>query len=79
VHGRISHNDGAVNFELASAPVSARGEWTALLPHRDDTRLLSVHAFDTHLVVSFRRDGLTGLRIIRAGRDDHEITFSEPV
>ena len=75
----ILHNDHAVNFELASAPVAEPSAWTPLVPHRDDTRLLGVDAFAGHLVVYLRRDGLTGLRILRADGTEHEVAFGEPV
>jgi oligopeptidase B len=74
----ILHNDNAENFEIASAPAANPASWTPLVPHRADTRLLSVDAFADFTVVYFRRDGLTGLRILsRAG--EHEIAFPEPV
>jgi oligopeptidase B len=75
----ILHNDGALNFELARATVENPAEWTPLISHRDDTRLLSVDAFATHLVVYLRKDGLTGLRIIPASGGEHEIDFPEPI
>jgi oligopeptidase B len=75
----ILHNDGALNFELAQAPVSDPSAWTPLIPHRDDTRLLGVDAFAGHLVVYLRRDGLTGLRIIGNDGNEHEIDFPEPI
>jgi oligopeptidase B len=75
----ILHNDHAVNFELASAPVADPAAWTPLVPHRDDTRLLGVDAFAGHVVVYLRRDGLTGLRILRADATEHEVAFGEPV
>ena len=74
----ILHNDGAENFELATAPVASPAEWTPLVPHRADTRLLSVDAFADYTVVYFRRDGLTGLRILRED-GEHEVAFGEPV
>ena len=74
----ILHNDQARNFELATAPVSDPATWTPLIAHREDTRLLDVDAFDDYLVVYFRRDGLTGLRIIGDGTD-HDVAFPEPV
>jgi oligopeptidase B len=90
----ILHNDGALNFELAElpdpaaadgraggpgpGPLAEPADLTPVIAHRDDTRLLDVDPFDGHLVVHFRRDGLTGLRIISAG-GDHEISFPEPV
>ncbi len=88
----ILHNDGAVNFELSALTLPADGALPAdagpladpadLVPvimHRDDTRLLGVDAFAGHLVVHFRRDGLTGLRIIGAGGGEREISFPEPL
>jgi oligopeptidase B len=75
----ILHNDGALNFELAQAPVVDPSAWTPLVPHRDDTRLLAVDAFSGHLVLYLRRDGLTGLRIIGNDSSEHEIAFPEPI
>jgi oligopeptidase B len=76
----ILHNDGAENFEIATAPVTEPAAWTPLVPHRADTRLLDVAAFADFIVVYFRRDGLTGLRVLRRdGSGEHEIAFPEPV
>ena len=75
----ILHNDHAENFELAAAPVSDPSAWTPMIAHQDDTRLLGVDAFDGHMVVSFRRDALTGLRIIRSDGSEYEVAFGEPV
>jgi oligopeptidase B len=75
----ILHNDHAENFELSAAPVSAPAAWTPLIPHRADTRLLGVDAFADYLVIYLRRDGLTGLRVIRDDGTEHEVSFSEPV
>jgi oligopeptidase B len=76
----ILHNDGAENFEIASAPVTEPAAWTPLVPHRADTRLLDVEAFADFIVVYFRRDGLTGLRVLRRdGSGEYEIAFPEPV
>ncbi|MBO4270510.1 S9 family peptidase [Microbispora triticiradicis] len=72
------HGDGAVNFELATAPIDDPGTWTPLIEHRDDTRLLDVDAFRDHIVVHFRRDGLTGVRILPGdGGDPYDISFPE--
>jgi oligopeptidase B len=75
----ILHNDGALNFELAEAPVADPARWTPLVRHRDDTRLLGVDAFAGHLVIYLRRDGLTGLRILGNDGHQHEIAFPEPI
>src|SRR6516165_8518619 len=85
----ILHNDGAVNFELSAVPLPATpagggpaagpADLTPVIGPRDDTRLLDVDAFAGHLVVHFRRDGLTGLRIIEAGGGEREVSFPEPL
>jgi oligopeptidase B len=75
----ILHNEGAVNFELAQAMVASPAQWTPLIPHRDDTRLVGVDAFADHLVVYLRRDGLTGLRVLRRDGSADEIDFPEPI
>jgi len=75
----ILHNDGAENFELATAPLADPGAWTPLVPHRADTRLLGVDPFRDHVVVYFRRDGLTGLRILRADGTEQEVAFGEQI
>ncbi|HEY7325847.1 MAG TPA: S9 family peptidase, partial [Streptosporangiaceae bacterium] len=75
----ILHNDGALNFELAEAPVDQPAQWTPLIAHRDDTRLLGVDAFASHLVIYLRRDGLTGLRVLPASGTGREIDFPEPI
>ncbi len=85
----ILHNDGAENFELATAPLpgaagagGAAGAdsvaWTPLIPHRADTRLLGVDAFAGYTVVYFRRDGLTRLRVL-APDGERDIAFPEPI
>src|SRR5258708_30471107 len=75
----ILHNDGAENFELATASPEAPAVWTPLVPHRADTRLIDVDAFLDHLVLYFRKDGLTGLRIIQADGTGHDVAFDEQV
>ncbi|WP_067183141.1 S9 family peptidase [Microtetraspora niveoalba] len=76
----ILHNDGARNFELATAPLDDPGTWTPLVEHREDTRLLDVDAFKDHTVVHFRRQGLTGIRILPGdGGEPYEIVFPEPL
>ncbi len=65
----VLHNDGAANFELASAPVDATSheQWEPLLAHDPAVRLEDVDAFATHVVVSQRSDGLTQLRLLGLG------------
>ena len=84
----ILHNDGgAENFELAAAPLPGApgsgdpASWTPVIPHRADTRLLSVDAFADYLVVYYRRDGLTGLSVLPASGSGAErpVAFPEPL
>ncbi|MGH3272796.1 MAG: S9 family peptidase [Streptosporangiaceae bacterium] len=74
----ILHNENAENFELAQATLADPGTWTPVIGHRADTRLLNVDAFAGHLVVHLRRDGLTGLLVVR-GEREYEIDFPEPL
>jgi oligopeptidase B len=83
----ILHNDGALNFELAQAPLRDSGDgpladpadFTTVIAHRADTRLLSTEAFENHVMVYLRRDGLTGLRLLRADGSEEELAFPEPL
>jgi len=86
----ILHNgDGKVNFELASAPLPGAGDssagttgaWTPVIAHRVDTRLLSVDAFESYLLLYYRRDGLTGLSVLPPSGvgEERPITFPEPL
>ncbi|MGX1615651.1 S9 family peptidase [Micromonospora chalcea] len=76
----ILHNDGAEDFALAYTSADAPGDWTPLIPHTPGTRLEAVDAFENHLVVSLRANGLTGLRVLPVGSDDSwDIDFPEPI
>ncbi|TNC36101.1 S9 family peptidase [Mumia zhuanghuii] len=63
----ILHNDGALNFALASAPVATPGpeHWRTEIAERDDTRLEDVDAFADFVVVSLRRDALSQVSVVR--------------
>jgi oligopeptidase B len=76
----ILHNDGAEDFALAYTPVDAPGPWTTLVEHVPGTRLLQVDAFSRYLVISLRRDGLTGLRVLALdGGGEYDMPFPEPI
>jgi oligopeptidase B len=81
----VLHNDGAVNYALAKAPVDATSheQWQPLIPHDPAVRLEDVDAFAGHLVVSQRSDGLTQLRVLllddEGVGDDFLIPFDAPV
>jgi oligopeptidase B len=83
-HLVILHNDGADDFELATASLDNPSAWTPLIAHTPGTRLIAMYAFADVLVVYYRENGLTGLRILAAGEaaEDGEprtIEFPEPV
>lgn len=73
----VVHNDGAVNFEVALAPVDATGheQWRPLVPHDPAVRIEDVDPFRDHLVVSQRSEGLTQLRILAL--DDSGVVSDE--
>jgi oligopeptidase B len=81
-HLVILHNDGADDFELATAPADASAwpsAWTPLIAHQPGTRLLAMYAFAGFLVVYLRKDGLTRLRILPGDRPGTTIEFPEPL
>lgn len=79
----ILHNDGAENFTLGWTPVSDTGRFHEILAHRADTRILDAEAFASHVVVSYRRDGLTGLAVLDFDGTSYgepvELAFHEPI
>src|SRR6185369_4896666 len=75
----ILHNDGAEDFALAWSTVDKPAEWHELIPPVPGTRLLGVDAFAGHTVVSLRRDGLTGIRILPADRPAFDLELPEPL
>ncbi|GGQ71059.1 S9 family peptidase [Couchioplanes azureus] len=76
----VLHNENAEDFALAYTSVDNPGDWVELIPHTPGTRLESVDAFQRHVVVSLRRDGLTGLRVIADGSTDfYDMQFPEPL
>jgi oligopeptidase B len=77
----ILHNDGALDFELAEAPVTSpgRASWRPVIAHERGTRLIDIDAFAGHLVVHQRRNALTGLRVLPNEGESWEIEFPESV
>jgi oligopeptidase B len=79
----ILHNDGGANFLLAEAPVDdpAPERWRTLIEHDEQVRLEDVDAFADHLVLSYRRGGLTRLAVQPLGPDGYgelrELQFDE--
>lgn len=81
----VLHNEDAPNFALAVAPIDGSGpeDWAPLIPHDPQIRLEGVDAFATHLVLSQRKDGLTGLRVLRLAENgivsDDELAMDHPL
>jgi oligopeptidase B len=82
----IVHNDGALDFALAEAPLDATDhrQWTPVIDHQPGVRILAASAYASHVVISLRRDGLSGIHLIaRDGRGDlqpgSDIHFDEPL
>ncbi|WP_433299824.1 S9 family peptidase [Actinoplanes sp. CA-030573] len=76
----ILHNKDAEDFALAYTSADSPGEWVELIPHQPGTRLEAVDAFARHIVISQRRDGLTGLRVMGDGStDSYDMPFPEPL
>ena len=59
-------NDGATEFRLVKAPVTAPGAdgWSEVVPESADTRLVACDAFSRYLVLTERRGAATQLRIL---------------
>ncbi|SEQ83243.1 oligopeptidase B [Microlunatus flavus] len=82
----VVHNDGAEDFALAQAPLDATShtQWEPVLPGQAGVRLLEVDAYASHVVVSLRRDGLSGLHVIPRAEDGAllpgaDVGFDEPL
>ncbi|MEX1008371.1 MAG: oligopeptidase B, partial [Acidimicrobiia bacterium] len=67
----LTNADGAENFALMVTPTDApsRSNWTTVLAHRPSVRLDDVDAFECHLAVSERSEGLERLRVLSLGDD----------
>ncbi len=76
----IVHNDGAEDYMISYTSVDDPGPWVPLVEHSPGTRIVGVDAFAGALVVSLRRNGLAGLRImpLDAGAD-FDLEFPEPI
>lgn len=80
----ITHNVAASNFETVDVAAShPRGERRTVIAHRADARLEGVDAFSTHVIVSYRRNGLAQIGVMPLHPDGYgaltEIEFDEPL
>ena len=82
-HFFVRTNLDAPNFRLMRAPVKATTieNWKEIIPHRADTLLEDMHAFENHLVLYERRNGLRQIRISAADgiNQARYVSFPEPV
>jgi oligopeptidase B len=79
----IVTNENATNFKLMETPAhsTAVENWREVIPHRADVFIEGAAAFQTHLVLFERRDGLKQIRISdEDGRTGvHYVSFPDPV
>jgi oligopeptidase B len=77
----IRTNKDAENFKVVAAPIANPGEenWETVLDHRQDVTISAVDAFQDHLVITLRENGLKQL-LIRNFKDgtSHQVEFPEP-
>jgi len=72
----IHSDENAMNFQVFTAPDEGGhpGEWSLLVPHRDDTLVQGVEIFDNHLVLEERSGGNVAMHVIDlAGETEHYI------
>ncbi len=74
----IRTNSGGRTFRLMTAPVAnpQRNFWREFIPNRPEVMLAGVDAFESHLVLFERQDGLPNLRVVDLHRVDLNITDS---
>ena len=86
-HFFIVTNDDALNFRVVTAPIDTPGmeNWQELLSHSESRLVDRVDAFQDHLVVYARENGLRSMHILHltsGGPENalsHEVHFPEPV
>lgn len=75
-------NEDAFNFRVMEAPIAnpARANWKELIAHRPAVKIESIDAFEHHLAVVEREDGVRRLRIVDLRtRDSRVVDFDEDV
>jgi len=76
----LTNADGAKDFKICEAPVTAPGRenWSEVVPHRPGTLILSHMAFARHLVWLERHEGLPRIVVRdRKSGEEHAIAFEE--
>ncbi len=76
----ILTNDEAVNFRVLEAPIDDPSDRREVIPHRATVKVENVEAFERHLVVVERENGLKRIRVIDLlTRTSRYVAFDEPV
>ncbi|MEE2756149.1 MAG: S9 family peptidase [Myxococcota bacterium] len=79
----IRLNQGAPNFKLIAAPVSAaedRSQWREVIGHSADSFLADFDVFKNFLVLEERREGMRQVRTIRwSDKQSATLLFEDPV
>ncbi len=78
----IMINEEALNFRVFEAPAKnpRRERWREIIPHRPAVKIDGLEAFEKHLVVIERENGLKRIRIIDlVTRASSYVAFDEPV
>jgi len=78
----ILTNEDAFNFRVFEVPARnpARAHWREIIAHRPNVKLDAVEAFERHLVVIERENGLKRIRVIDLlTRESREVAMDEPV
>jgi oligopeptidase B len=77
----IVTNENAKNFKVVETPVASpdKEHWKDFLPYDPQVQIDAVDAFENHLVISERRNGLQAIQVcdLKSG-ETHEINFDEP-
>ncbi|MFY8100843.1 MAG: S9 family peptidase, partial [Allorhizobium sp.] len=76
----LTNADGAKDFKIVEAPVTAPGKanWKEVVPHEPGRLILNHMAFARHLVWLERREGLPVIMIRdRKSGEEHSIAFAE--
>lgn len=76
----LTNADGSKDFKICEAPARTPSQeyWTDMVPHREGCLILSVSAYQNHMVRLEREDGLPRIVIHdRRTGDEHSIAFAE--
>jgi len=78
----IATNEDALNFKLMKAPAAdlSKDAWQEVIPHRIDVLIEGMDAFENHLILYERKDGLKQIRVSAADgvNDVRYVQFPEP-